>query len=302
MAIYCYRGVKSLLFGYIKANKPNLLVKEYEVYKSIYCTLCRELGHSYGVLARFTLSYDFVFLALILMNSSDQCATLKKGRCPFNPLAKCGKICSKDNCIEYAAATALIMQYYKVKDNIEDSKGIKKIPHYLILPIFSLARKKAKKNYPELEEISKNASFYQRKVEIDQVTSIDKACDPTASSLSKIFSLNIQDQKQKRILDRIGYCIGKWVYLIDAVDDIYKDAKNNTFNPFLLQNKNDIDIDTILHNAEMQLNSCISEACTIFDLSDKQKFNSIIKNILYEGLASVQDEVFKKIKEGIIKK
>ena len=56
------------MFGYIRIAKPELKVKEYEMYKAIYCSLCRELGRSYGFLSRLTLSYDFTFLALLNMS------------------------------------------------------------------------------------------------------------------------------------------------------------------------------------------------------------------------------------------
>ena len=55
------------MFGYIKADKPEMKIKEFEIYKAVYCSLCKELGKSYGLLARLTLSYDFTFLALLNM-------------------------------------------------------------------------------------------------------------------------------------------------------------------------------------------------------------------------------------------
>ena len=54
------------MFGYIRPNKPELLVKEYDLYKSAYCGLCKRMGKDYGRLSRLALSYDGTFLARAL--------------------------------------------------------------------------------------------------------------------------------------------------------------------------------------------------------------------------------------------
>ena len=50
------------------------------------------------------------------------------------------------------AAAAMIMLYYKLKDNIADEKGFKKLGYSIMLPIFSGAHKKAAKLYPHIED------------------------------------------------------------------------------------------------------------------------------------------------------
>lgn len=77
------------MFGYVRACKPELKIKEYETYKAVYCSLCRLMGREYGLWSRFTLSYDFTFLALLNMAMTDGCDPVERGRCFFNPLKKC---------------------------------------------------------------------------------------------------------------------------------------------------------------------------------------------------------------------
>ena len=83
------------MFGYIRISKPELKVKEYEMYKAVYCSLCKYLGKEYGILSRLTLSYDFTFLALLNMSLKDGCENFHKGRCAFNPIKKCN-YCEND--------------------------------------------------------------------------------------------------------------------------------------------------------------------------------------------------------------
>ena len=52
------------MLGYVTIAKGELKIKEYDTYKAIYCSLCKQLGKDYGIFAKFILSYDFVFLAI----------------------------------------------------------------------------------------------------------------------------------------------------------------------------------------------------------------------------------------------
>ena len=107
------------MFGYIRAAKPELNVRELELYKAVYCTLCKKLGKNYGILSRFTLSYDFTFLALLKLGMTDGCERFERKRCAFNPLKKCNYCCN-DSAMEMPSAAAMIMLYYKILDNIAD--------------------------------------------------------------------------------------------------------------------------------------------------------------------------------------
>ena len=66
------------MFGYVRIAKGELRVWEYETYKTVYCSLCRRLGKTYGVFARLTLSYDFTFLAVLALSLKDGCLEFVK--------------------------------------------------------------------------------------------------------------------------------------------------------------------------------------------------------------------------------
>ena len=140
------------MFGYIRADKAELKIREYEVYKAVYCTLCRTLGRRYGILSRLTLSYDFTFLAMLQLGMNDANVCMEQKRCAFNPLKKCN-YCKDDTALKMPAAAAMIMLYYKLADNIADEKGLKKLGYMLLKPCFASARKKAARDYPQLEKI-----------------------------------------------------------------------------------------------------------------------------------------------------
>lgn len=264
------------MFGYIRAEKQELKIKEYEIYKAIYCSLCKKLGKSYGLISRFTLSYDFTFLALLNISLKDGCVNIEQKRCAFNPLKKCN-YCKSDDDLEMPAAAAMIMTYYKLLDNIQDEKGIKKIGFRCLKPIFKSANKKAAKKYPQIEKFVADYIEEQTHLEKANCDMVDKAADPTAKVLSQILMLCSEDTAQKRVLERLGYCLGRYIYLMDAFCDLEDDKKSGSYNVL----KNKIDIKPYI---EGQLYFCINESAKAFELLDIKKFKTILGNIIYLGL------------------
>ena len=266
------------MFGYVRACKPELKIKEYETYKAVYCSLCKKLGKSYGILSRFTLSYDFTFLALLNMSMQDGCDGFVQKRCPFNPLKKCN-YCKNDNAIDMPAAAAMIMLYYKILDNIADERGFKKIGYWCLKPIFSSAHKKAAKKHPQIEAAVSEYIKSQNALEMAGCASIDEAADPTAKVMEKILSLCSQDEMQQRVLNRLGYCIGRYIYLLDAAVDLQDDIKKGSYN--VLKN---IDEKEVKERIKAQLYFCSNEAAKAFELLDIKKHKTILGNIIYLGL------------------
>ncbi len=270
------------MFGYIRASKPELKVKEYEEYKAVYCSLCKSLGKSYGLLSRFTLSYDFTFLAMLNMALTDGCVGYVQKRCAFNPLKKCN-YCKDLAPLDMPSAAAMIMLYYKILDNIADEKGFKKIGYYLLKPIFSHAHKKAAKEYPQIETAVSEYITAQNALEKAECTAIDEAADPTARVMQTILQMCSNDQTQKRVLDRLGYCLGRYIFLLDAAVDLEDDIKSGSYN--VLKNRAAGDIkEYVKITLTPQLYFCVNEAARAFELLDIKKYKTILGNIIYLGL------------------
>lgn len=281
-----YKGV-TYLFGYIKVSRGELKIKEFELYRGVYCSLCKALGKKYGLISRFTLNYDFTFLALLNMSLKDGCDMFSQKRCTFNPLKKCNFCKSFDN-FEMPAAAAMIMAYYKLLDNIADEKGFKKLLYKMLKPIFKIANKKAKAQFPHIEEIVADYIAEQTSLEQQNCTETDRAADPTAKALSKILELCSEQNSQKRILNRIGYCLGRYIYLLDAFCDLEEDIKKGSYN--VLKNKPK---EEIVPYIKTQIAFCINEACKAFELLEIKKYRPIIGNILYLGLEETAEKEIK---------
>lgn len=275
------------MFGYIRIQKSELLVREYEAYKSVYCGLCRQIGRDYSRLSRFILSYDCTFYAMFLMSLKRSCGGFERKCCRFNPLKKCTYCSAEDDALSKAAALSVILAYYKIIDDIADSGFFVGTAYRIVKPIFARWRKKAARRYPELDKLAANMSAAQQLAEQDKNCSLDKAADPSATMLSSVLALEAESDAQKRIYSQIGYGLGRFIYLVDAADDLEKDIKNGNFNPFI----GAYDRNVIKNNLSQAL-AMTFDAYNLLDLVD---FKGIIDNVITKGLPTVQSEILAKI-------
>lgn len=286
------------MFGFVTVDRSEMLGKDFDAYKAIYCSLCKQLGKEYTFFSRFILSYDCTFYAVIALALSDTCPGFCVGKCKFNPLKKCNYLKNGEEALSKAAALSVSSVYYKLKDNIADGGFFEKLGCYLLMPFFSLWRKRAMKKYPEIENAVSTMSFSQFEAEKDKHCSIDKASDPTAKMLSTVLSLLVKEDdadkdNKKRVLSTFGYFLGKWIYLIDAANDYDYDKKNSNFNPYIIAYDDEKD-----HTADItqSLDYCLSECLLSYNLLEVKQFGRIIENVLIYGLPKKQKAVLNKEK------
>lgn len=274
------------MFGYLQVQKSELLVREYEAYKSVYCGLCRQLGKDYSFLTRLTLSYDCTFYTMVLMSLERSCNGFYDGRCRFNPLKKCSYAKCSSDCYSKAAAFSVISGYYKLLDDLADSGFFKRLAVRFLLPFFKRWRKKALKLFAQLDPPVAEMMEAQQKAEQDESTGVDAAAHPTAHMLGTVMALEAEDEAQRRIFYEFGYHLGRWIYLIDAADDLEKDLKKGNFNPF----KNAASEDLQAYQTAV-LNQSLARAYSAYSLIPFIDFKGIFDNMMLYGFPSKQNAV-----------
>ena len=283
------------MFGYIKVHKPEMKVKEFEIYNAIYCGLCRHMGKTYGAFSKFCLSYDMTFVSLLDAALRDGCDGFEQKRCRVNPFKKCTYCKNDGQSQELAAAAGVVLTDMKVLDNIYDSGFLKSVFCRFLRLFTKRWSKKALKKFPDLKPIVEEYLNGQRLAESDADCCLDKAAEPTAKAVSRILMLIEADEKYKFVLERMGYCLGKWVYLCDVADDLEKDIKKGNFNPLKKELPESTDP---IKFAEQRLtpimNNCFIECSTYSELLEIKKYKPILDNILYEGLKQRQKQIFLK--------
>ena len=288
------------MFGYIRIYKPQLRICEYETYRAVYCTLCRTLGKEMGIPARLLLNYDYTFMAILMIALSDETPCIVPGRCVVNPLKKCGRCAGSDEAFRYTAVLTSIMFYYKLMDSIADSSGGKRLLFRTLQPYASHVRKKAAERCPEedalVSEYITRQFEAERKAKESGEIIIDELCQPTAEVLSAFAEKLSQKESDRLILKHFGYFMGRWIYMIDALDDLADDLKDGSFNPLAL--KFGLTADDATGKTERweqakifgndSLNMSVSEAAKYYELLDLGQFKPIADNVMYLGISEAQ--------------
>ncbi len=280
------------MFGYVKIYKPELKVKHYEAYRGIYCSLCKTLKKEYGLLATLTLNYDFTLLALTRLAFEKECCGFKDSRCAFNPLKKCQQCVNGNKELSYSAAAVMIMCYHKVNDDIADSSFLKGLLMRVVKPYFTLKRKKATKKYPALDEIISRTMAEQAEVEKCGNAGIDASAHPSAKAMGEILSFGF-DGEIKEKLNRFGYLAGRWVYLMDALDDMEADRKTHSYNVF-----NNINNEKeAKEKAVGVINLTAAQLAREAEKIEPARFGEILDNIVIDGTFSSMQSILDKGKE-----
>ncbi len=282
------------MFGYVRLHKPEIKMGEYEQYQGVYCTLCRRLGKHYGPAARMTLSYDMTFLALLDMALEEADPDFCPGRCSFNPTKRCLKA-RNTRATDRAAHIGTILAYYKLKDTLADERFFKKLGAAFLMLFAAPARKRAARRLPDTDRAAAAMMAAQQAVEAEDSASIDKAAEPFALLLQTLAGDLAKDPRQRQILERFGYCLGRWVYLIDAVDDLADDLEKGRYNPYARAKELSVGdregIKTTREYAVLTLNACLAECIAAYNLLDIRRFDGILRNILELGMPAAARRV-----------
>lgn len=281
------------MFGYVKINKPEMKVKEYEAYRGIYCSVCKAMRKNFGVLSSMTLSYDITFLAAARMAFQGKVPCFEGGRCQYNFAKKCNYCKNCEDELVFAAAVSVMMTYYKIKDNIADGSFFEKILMYLILPLVFLKFRKAKKLYPEIALAIKENIERQSETEKSRTDSADRAAHESADMLGKVFAFGLDDSNGN--FYRFGYGVGKWIYLCDAAEDIEKDIKKKGYNVFAI--KYNLSSGTLPEEIREEIRGSLYMSLAFAEEAWRETKNRtmkpIIENIIYDGMNNVMNNILK---------
>lgn len=275
------------MFGYVRPLKPELRVRELEEYKGVYCGLCRTMGKRHGFLARFTLNYDFTFLAMVLACGSEPCQ-FKQCRCPAHPFQK-RKMCLNMPALEVAADESMILSWQKLRDDAVDDGFWRGLPARLASLLLKPAYKKAAAARPEFDRTVTQCLNELHAMEKERCASLDRPADAFARILQAA-APKTENASRDRAVEQLLYHVGRWIYLVDAWDDREEDAKTGNYNPVLErfqqrpeESAQDMRV-TLLHSRNL--------AASAYSLAQSARWDSILSNILYLGLPAVEELVF----------
>jgi len=291
------------VFGYIKPAVPELKVKEYELYRAVYCGLCRAMGQRTTCVSRLSLSYDFVFLALIRMALSGESGRIEKHRCLAHPTKKRAVLCDAAE-LDVCAKVSVLLTYHKLLDDIADERGAKRLAAILLRPAASMMRRRANMGeHPEdviREELSALATL-----EKEGCASIDRAAEPFGRLMAAVTAYGYpENSPESRIAGEIGRHIGRFIYIIDAMDDLPGDLKSGAYNPFIrMYDGRDVmtavkeELPMLERALTMELVG-VEQAVELMKFDPVPEYGSIVKNIIYLGLPELVRKTADKLSGG----
>lgn len=272
------------MFGYIRTDVPEMRVRENEYYRAVYCGLCRAQGKCTGQCSRFTLNYDMVFLALLRLAVQGRQVEIKRGRCIAHPFRKRAYVAHCEP-LAYCAYVAAILTHGKIADDLVDERGLKRLKARMAKPLTSHMRKKALKKYSELDKRVVEGLGKLSEIERQNLSSVDIPADAFGDILADILSFGLEGNDEK-IMRNIGRHVGRWIYIVDAVDDLDEDIKKNRFNAFERLYNGEIperERESVANSLRLELLAA-EPAFDLIDYNGLDDIEAIIGNIIYLGM------------------
>lgn len=274
------------MFGYVRPVQAKLSEDELARYNAVYCGLCHTMGRRYGFFARFTLNYDFAFLAMLLAPPQPQ--PICKKRCPAHPFRR-KKGCISFEGLEVAADESMILTWHKLRDDVRDKGFFRSLPARVVSGVLSGAYRKAAAVRPEFDQKVAEHLRELRRLEDAQSASLDRVAD-TFAKILEAAAPKSSHAEQDRILSQLLYHVGRWIYLADAWDDLNDDRKQGNYNPLDIRFEGEPEA----HKEELRITMTHSLriSASAYQLGEFGVWGGVIENILYLGLPAVQDAVF----------
>ena len=261
------------MFGYVMVHAPELKVKEYARYRAFYCGLCRELGEQYGMAGQAVLTYDMTFLVILLTSLYECEAKRGRCRCRMHPVKKRETI--RSEATRYGADMNILLAYYQMKDSWKDDRsaggaaGMAALRHK--------AKQAASRHPRQAAAIAKHLGKLW-KLEQEGCEDLDQISGCFGQAAAQLFAW--KDDQWAKPLKRMGFYLGKFIYLMDAWDDLEKDEVSGSYNPLRRMSKEPDYEMRIRGILMMMMAECSRQFERLPCLDDVE----ILRNILYTGV------------------
>ncbi len=261
------------MFGYVTIAPDALPKERYDRYRAFYCGLCRTLRQRHGGLSRITLSYDLTFLYILLNSLYEPQETLGLEHCAVHPVAGSQFIISE--AAAYCADMNIALSYHKCMDNWQDDRSLLGRGEAALL---AKSYERVKTLYPE-----KCRTIEECLAEISQLEkagdeSLDGAANLTAQMLGAIYRYKEHDY-WAATLAQMGQGLGRFIYLMDAYDDLPGDLRKKRYNPLAAHHQRE-DYETFAREC---LTMLIAECTEAFETLPVVQDADLLRNILYNG-------------------
>lgn len=275
------------MFGYVRPNRDELKVRQARDYEALYCGLCHTLGRRHGLAARMFLNYDFTFLAMVLDQGKER-PPLVRQRCPARLW------CAKKRCIhsggmEDAADAGTILTYWKLRDSVEDGGFWEALAGRVLSAALRPAYRRAAGARPDYDKAVQDCLKELHALEEARSPSLDRTADTFARILQAAAPAS-GEAPRDRALEQLLYHLGRWIYLVDAWDDLERDKAAGAYNPIAQRFPGEEEANRAY--LRTTLGHSLNLARSAWALLPGGPWAGVVENILFLGLPLVEELVF----------
>lgn len=279
------------MFGYVRPQKSELLMREFSRYQSVYCGICKSIGENYGQLPRLTTGYDLTLMALLLLALTADQPPVEAESCILNPLRQ-KPIVKGGDVIERCAGLSILLAFHKATDDRKDEGGLKST---LAAAALSNPYRRAKERYPRSETAIK--IHLQRLAELEKGPPDLKAAEIFGDLLSDLMQIAAEtsdyEQPVCEALQLVGRDLGTWIYLCDAIDDLKRDCNNSSWNPF-----SNLETDAANELARVRMQAAEQSLDRTAALMPYTRDGGIIANVVTLGMPAMRETILAGEKPG----
>ena len=261
------------MFGYVTIYEPELKVKDLKKYKAYYCGLCRMLKEKYGFMGQMTLTYDMTIAVILLSTLHETDEEAERHRCKFQPIKK-QKMLRKE-ITDYSAAMNVLLAYYHMEDDWQDDR---KVTSLMTKSMIHGKVRRIIEEYPRQSRAIRSALEELSSCEKEECTDIDRTAGCFGRLMEELFVY--REDIWERNLRKMGFFLGKFIYIMDAYEDLPEDLKKGRYNPLRdMYGKDD-------YEGRMKQILCmmIAESTAEFERLPCLLDVDILRNILYDGV------------------
>lgn len=257
-----------------------------DLYRAYYCGLCRAMRNGCGWAAGLVLNYDFTFLAILL--APPQGASVERCRhCPIRPFRRVS-MCATSSTLEVAADESVILAYHQLCDTVHDEGFFPGLPARVLRMLLRRGYRKAVGRRPEFDRTVRRQLERLHALEQKNCPGLDAPADAFACLLQAAAPKS-GDEARDRAAAQLLYHMGRWIYLLDARDDLEQDRKQGNYNPVALRYNGQPDGDEALRATLDRSLDLMRAACALLDLGRQEE---LVNNVLWLGMPAVCQAVF----------
>lgn len=273
------------MFGYVRPSLARLGEEDRERFAAVYCGLCRTLDRLYGTAARFILNYDFAFLAVLL--SAPEPGEMPSRPCIAHPF-RARPYFPGNDALETAADCSVILAWWQLRDGAADHRGPATVKYRAAGAALSGAYRRARERRPGFDGACRELLEQLSALERERCPSMDRAADTFARLLRSIGE-EIEEPVFRRVVGEMLYHLGRWIYLVDAADDLEEDFASGNYNPLICRFH--LESGHLTEEARESLiisfDHSIRRMAAAYELWNFGVWSPIIQSTVYEGLFCV---------------